>query len=141
MPECQLRQQLQTIPKGTLRWKSRSDIDGDDRSIVNLLTDQIEFADVVILNKVDLVDKKTMELLEGMVSKLNPRADIVQTSHSEVPLNWVINTGLFDYDEAEQSAGWINELNKTEHTPETEEYGINSFVFKTKKPFNRKSNL
>jgi G3E family GTPase len=113
-----------------------TDIEGDDRSIVNLLTDQIEFADVVILNKVDLVDKKTMELLEGMVSKLNPRADIVQTSHSEVPLNWVINTGLFDYDEAEQSAGWIDELNKTEHTPETEEYGISSFVFKTKKPFN-----
>lgn len=113
-----------------------SDIDGDDRSIVNLLTDQIEFADVVILNKVDLVDEKTLDLLEQMISKLNPRADVVQTSHSEVPLNWVINTGLFDYEEAEQSAGWLEELNKEEHTPETEEYGIGSFVFRSSKPFN-----
>ena len=112
-----------------------TDIEGDDRSIVNLLTDQIEFADVVILNKTDLVDEKTLNVLEGMITKLNPRADIVQTTHSEVPLNWVINTGLFDYDEAEQSAGWIAELEKPEHTPETEEYGIGSFVFRSRKPF------
>jgi G3E family GTPase len=113
-----------------------TDIDEDDRSIVNLLTDQIEFADVVILNKTDLVDKKTLELLDQMITKLNPRADIIETSHSEVPLSWVINTGLFDYDEAEQSAGWLEELNKPEHIPETEEYGIGSFVFRSSKPFN-----
>lgn len=112
-----------------------TDMEGDDRSIVNLLTDQIEFADVVILNKTDLVDEKTLKLLEGVITKLNPRADVVQTSQSEVPLNLVINTGLFDYDEAEQSAGWIAELEKPEHTPETEEYGIGSFVFKGKRPF------
>ena len=113
-----------------------TDLDEDDRSIVNLLTDQIEFADVVILNKTDLVDKKTLELLDQMITKLNPRADIIETSHSEVPLSWVINTGLFDYDEAEQSAGWLEELNKPEHIPETEEYGIGSFVFRSSKPFN-----
>ena len=112
-----------------------TDIDGDDRSIVNLLTDQIEFADVIILNKADLVDEQTLELLEAMIKKLNPRAKIIQTSHSNVPLHSLINTGLFDYEEAEQSAGWLEELNKPEHTPETEEYGISSFVFKSNKPF------
>ena len=113
-----------------------TDIEEDDRSIVNLLTDQIEFADVVIINKSDLVDKNTLDLLEAMITKLNSRAKIIKTSHSKVPLKSVINTGLFDYDEAEQSAGWIEELNKPEHTPETEEYGIGSFAFRSKKPFN-----
>ena len=113
-----------------------TDIEEDDRSIVNLLTDQIEFADVVIINKADLVDKNTLDLLEAMITKLNSRAKIIKTSHSKVPLKSVINTGLFDYDEAEQSAGWIEELNKPEHTPETEEYGIGSFAFRSKKPFN-----
>jgi G3E family GTPase len=112
-----------------------TDIEGDERSIVNLLTDQIEFADVVILNKVDLVDEVTINTLEGMIKKLNPRADIIQTSHGEVPLKWVLNTGLFDFEEAEQSAGWMEELNKPEHTPETEEYGIGSFVYRQKNPF------
>lgn len=115
--------------------RNLTEVEEDDRSIVNLLTDQIEFADVVILNKTDLVDEKTLQLLEATITKLNPRADIVQTSQSEVPLDWVINTGLFDYDEAEKSAGWIEELNKPEHTPETEEYGISSFAFRSKKPF------
>lgn len=112
-----------------------TDIDGDDRTIVNLLTDQIEFADVIILNKADLVDDKTMGLLETAINKLNPRAKIIKTDHSKVSPSEVLNTGLFDYEEAEQSAGWIAELNKEEHTPETEEYGIGSFVFRDKRPF------
>lgn len=112
-----------------------TDIEGDDRSIVNLIIDQIEFADVVILNKADLVDKNTLNLLDATIKKLNSRAKIIQTSYSKTTLRSVINTGLFDYEEAEQSAGWIEELNKVEHAPETEEYGIGSFSFKSKRPF------
>ncbi|MTI30476.1 GTP-binding protein [Xanthovirga aplysinae] len=112
-----------------------TDMEGDDRTIVNLLTDQIEFADVILLNKSDLVDKTTVGLLEASLKKLNPRAKVIATSNSKVDLTEVINTGLFDYEEAEQSAGWIEELKKDKHTPETEEYGIFSFVFRDKRPF------
>lgn len=85
--------------------------------------------------KADLVDKETIGVLQASIKKLNPRAKIILTSHSKVNLSEVINTGLFNYEEAEQSAGWIEELKKDHHTPETEEYGISSFVFRDKKPF------
>ena len=112
-----------------------TDMEGDHRTIVNLLTDQIEFADVILLNKIDLVDEDTKLVLERSIKKLNPRAKVVHTINSQVDFKEVINTGLFDYDEAEQSAGWIEELSKPEHTPETDEYGIGSFVFRSIKPF------
>lgn len=112
-----------------------TDIEEDYRTIVNLLTDQIEFANVILLNKVDLVDKGTLDLLKSMIKKLNPKAKIISTTNSKVDSKEVLNTGLFDYDEAEQSAGWIEELNKENHTPETEEYGISSLVFREKRPF------
>ncbi len=112
-----------------------TDMEGDDRTIVNLLTDQVEFANVIVLNKADLVSKETLGLLHSTIKKLNPSAKIIESSFSKVSPGEILNTGLFDFEEAEQSAGWLEELNKEEHTPETEEYGISSFVYRSKKPF------
>jgi G3E family GTPase len=106
----------------------------DDRSIVNLLTDQIEFANVIVLNKVDLVPAEKLKLLEGILIKLNPDAKLVKANHGKIDLKQILNTGLFDFEKAQQSAGWLKELNN-EHTPETEEYGISSFVFRDRRPF------
>ena len=115
-----------------------SDIEGDDRTIVNLLTDQIEFSNVTILNKCDLVERDHLDLLKSVINKLNPSSKIIESTFSKIDINEIINTKLFNFSEAEQSAGWIAELNKDEHTPETEEYGISSFVFRSKKPFHPK---
>ena len=112
-----------------------TDIEGDYRTIVNLLTDQIEFANVIIVNKADLVSEEHMGVLKAAIHKLNPGARILESSFSKVEPSAILNTGLFNFEEAEQSAGWIEELNKDGHTPETEEYGISSFVFRNKKPF------
>jgi G3E family GTPase len=119
----------------TLVDRDLTDIDGDDRTIVNLLTDQVEFANVIILNKTDLVQEHHLDMLKATLHKLNPSAKIIESSYSKVNPNQILNTGLFDFEEAEQSAGWIEELNKDEHTPETEEYGISSFVYRSKRPF------
>lgn len=112
-----------------------TDMDGDYRTIVNLLTDQIEFANVIIINKVDLVNEKQLELLSGVIKKLNPKAKQLFTTRGQVKVSEIVNTHAFNYAEAEQSAGWIAELQKDEHTPETEEYGISSFVLRDKRPF------
>lgn len=119
----------------TLKDRSLTDMEGDYRTIVNLLTDQIEFANVIILNKTDLVDQKTVDVLKAAIHKLNPGARIIKSSFSKVPPKDILHTGLYNFEEAEQSAGWIEELNKEQHTPETDEYGIGSFVFRSKKPF------
>ena len=76
-----------------------------------------------------------MGILKAAIQKLNPSAKIIESSFGQVDSKLILNTGLFNFEEAEQSAGWIEELNKEEHTPETEEYGIGSFVFRSKKPF------
>lgn len=117
-----------------LTTRSLTNIEGDNRTIVNLLTDQIEFANIIIINKIDLVTKEQVEELHAIINKLNPEALIISANHSKVELKNIINTGLFDYEKAEASAGWIKEL-ENEHVPETEEYGISSFVFRSKKPF------
>ena len=119
----------------TLADRALTDIEDDFRTIVNLLTDQIEFANVILLNKTDLVSAETLGVLKAAIHKLNPVAKIIKSSFSKVSPNEILNTGLFDFEEAEQSAGWLAELNKEEHTPETEEYGIASFVYRSKKPF------
>lgn len=119
----------------TLMDRELTDMEGDHRTIVNLLIDQIEFANVILLNKADLVSKEHLGILSAAIHKLNPSAKIIETTHSKVALNEILNTSLFNFEEAEQSAGWIEELNKSEHTPETDEYGISSFVYRTKKPF------
>lgn len=119
----------------TLKDRSMTDMADDYRTIVNLLTDQIEFANVIILNKTDLVSKEQVGMLKSMIKKLNSEATILESSFGKVPLHNILNTGLFDFDKTSQSAGWIAELEKGYHTPETEEYGISSFVFRDKRPF------
>ena len=117
-----------------LKDRNLTDIEGDERTIVNLLTDQVEFANIILLNKTDLVSESDLRNLYDIIHKLNPDAKIIPTNHSKVNLSDVINTGLFDFEKAESSAGWIKEL-ENEHIPETEEYGIGSFVYRRKKPF------
>ncbi|WP_243521491.1 GTP-binding protein [Bacillus pseudomycoides] len=107
----------------------------DTREVIDLLIDQIEFANVILLNKVDLLEKEDILELHLLLQKLNPSAKIIESSFSAVPLNEILNTNLFNYDEASQAAGWIQELNSEHHTPETEEYGISSFVYRRKRPF------
>lgn len=106
----------------------------DTREIVDLLIDQIEFANVLVLNKIDLVDRESIEELKLILQKLNPEAKIIESAYSVVALSSILNTGLFDFERASQAAGWIKELNE-EHTPETEEYGVSSFVYRRRKPF------
>ncbi|WP_341842377.1 GTP-binding protein [Chitinophaga caseinilytica] len=106
----------------------------DERTIVNLLTDQIEFANVIVLNKCDLVTGEQKGALKSLLRKLNAKARIVEAVKGEVPLREVLHTRLFDFEETSQSAGWIAELEK-EHVPETEEYGIRSFVYRSRAPF------
>ncbi len=106
----------------------------DQRTIVNLLTDQIEFANVILLNKTDLVSEEQIGELDAILRKMNPNARILRTQHGKVPLGEVLNTGLFDFESSAQTPAWVEELNK-KHTPETEEYGISSFVFRSRKPF------
>lgn len=119
----------------TLMDRDLTDIEGDYRTIVNLLTDQIEFANVIILNKVDLISEEHIGILKAALKKLNPSARILESSYGKIEPKKILHTGLFNFEEAEQSAGWIEELNKEEHTPETEEYGIGSFVFRSNRPF------
>lgn len=109
----------------------------DTREIADLLIDQIEFCDVLILNKCDLVTEDELLKLENVLRTLQPSAKIIRAIHSQVDLGKILNTNLFDFDKASASAGWIKELNEGHHahTPETEEYGISSFVYDIKRPF------
>jgi G3E family GTPase len=115
--------------------RNLTNMEGDYRTIVNLLTDQIEFANVIILNKTDLVDSKTIGLLKASIQKLNPAAKIINSHFGKVEPQLILNTKLFDFEEAQSSAGWQKELEGGTHTPETEEYGISSFVFRAQQPF------
>ena len=106
----------------------------DQRPVVNLLTEQVEFANVVLLNKTDLVTEIELTTLKGLIKSLNPTATILTTQESQVPLNKIMNTGSFDLVEAENSPGWLREL-EGDHTPETETYGFNSYIFRAAAPF------
>ena len=108
--------------------------DSDDRTIVDLLIDQVEFANIIVLNKTDLLPPKQLAVVEAMIQKLNPDAQIVHAQFGNLDPRNVLNTKLFDYEKAAQSPGWIKELSG-EHTPETEEYGITSFVYRRDRPF------
>lgn len=106
----------------------------DERNVVDLLIDQIEFCDVIVLNKVDLINSEEKENLFGILHSLNPRAKIEISEFGQVKLDKILNTNLFDFNEAAQAPGWLKEL-RGEHIPETEEYGITSFVYRARKPF------
>jgi len=118
-----------------LQDRKLTNIDGDYRTIVNLLTDQVEFSNVIILNKTDLVNADQLNMLKSVLHKLNPGARIINAEFGRVASSTILNTGLFDFEEAQNSTGWQKELEKRVHTPETEEYGISSFVFRNPKPF------
>ena len=106
----------------------------DDRTVADLLVDQVEFADVILLNKCDLVSESELSKLKVLIHSLNPVAEILETTRSKIDLHRILNTNRFDFESAQRSAGWIKEL-LNEHTPETEEYGISSFVFRARRPF------
>ncbi|WP_019911882.1 GTP-binding protein [Paenibacillus sp. HW567] len=109
--------------------------DNDFRDIVDLLIDQIETCDVLLLNKCDLVEEKELNKLEVVLRRLQPNAKIIRTVKGAVDPKEILNTGLFDFEKTSMSSGWIAELNKEDHTPETEEYGIGSFVYRRRTPF------
>ncbi|CAI6083092.1 Putative metal chaperone YciC [Paenibacillus sp. JJ-100] len=109
--------------------------DEDTRDVVDLLMDQIETCDVLLLNKCDLVEESELHKLEGIIRKLQPSAKIIRTVNGQVNPAEILNTGRFDFDQVSMSAGWIQELQKETHTPETEEYGIGSFVYRRRRPF------
>jgi G3E family GTPase len=106
----------------------------DDRTVVDLLVDQVEFADVIVVNKVDRISIADLEHLEALLRRLNPEAEIVRTSFGKVPVAKVLDTGRFDFERAALAPGWLKEL-RGEHLPETEEYGISSLVFRDRRPF------
>lgn len=107
----------------------------DHRDVVDLLIDQVEFCDVLLLNKCDMLVADDLDRLEAVLRKLQPQAKIIRTVNGQVEATEILNTGLFDFDRASQSAGWLQELQKEEHTPETDEYGISSFVYRRQRPF------
>jgi len=106
----------------------------DERTIVDLLVSQVEFADVIVVSKTDLVSRTDLETLEGILRQLNPGAKLIRAHHGDAPASSVLDTGLFDVNKAEARAGWAKELAGI-HTPETEEYGISSFVYRSSRPF------
>ena len=105
----------------------------DERTIVDLLNDQIEFADVILVNKTDLVSSEEVKKVHGMIRALNPQVTIHDTVESKVPLRAVVGTGLYDSEKAANQDGWLDSL--VEHTPETEEYGISNFIYECRVPF------
>ncbi|MBZ4192571.1 GTP-binding protein [Niabella sp. 3A5MI-3] len=109
--------------------------DADERTIVNLLTDQVEFANVIVLNKTDIAGGKTTGLIKALLRKLNPGARFIETTFCRVDPSEILNTQAFDFETAQSAAGWQQELQAAHHTPETEEYGIGSFVFRDPRPF------
>lgn len=117
-----------------LRGRDMGVDEDDDRNVVELLVDQVEFANVIVVNKTDLVEPSELSVLTGLLRKLNPSADVLLAREGNVPLTTILNTGRYDVDSAELSPGWMRELSG-EKTPETEEYGIRSFVFEARRPF------
>jgi G3E family GTPase len=113
--------------------KQAANVD-DTREVVDLLIDQIEFCNVLILNKCDMVENEELDELESVLHKLQPNAILIRAVQGQVALERILNTGLFNFDEASRSAGWIQELQNPHHTPESDEYGISSFVYRRRRP-------
>jgi G3E family GTPase len=106
----------------------------DGRMLVDLLVEQVEFADVIVVNKADLLDEAALARLEGILATFNPGAEIVRATHGHVALDRVVGTGRFDYERAQQQAGWAQAL-AGGHLPESEEFGITNFVYRAQRPF------
>ena len=108
--------------------------ENDERTVADLLIEQVEFCDVLLISKTDLISPERLAELTAVLRKLNSRADIIPMSKGNVPLAKVLNTRRFDFTQAQLAPGWLKEL-RGEHTPETEEYGISSFVYRARRPF------
>ena len=106
----------------------------DERSVADLLVDQVEFADIILISKTDLVELSDVERLKAILKTLNTHAQIIPISHGKIDIDRVINTKLFDFERAEKAPGWLKEM-QGEHVPETEEYGISSFSYTARRPF------
>ncbi|WP_058546480.1 zinc metallochaperone GTPase ZigA [Pseudomonas fluorescens] len=106
----------------------------DERSITDLLIEQIEFADVILISKIDLISQHEREELSAILRRLNAQAQILPMVMGQVPLGRILDTGLFDFERAAQAPGWLQEL-RGEHVPETEEYGIASTAYRARRPF------
>ena len=118
--------------------KDRGEVlgDEDDRTLVHLLTDQIEFADVVVLNKVDDASADQVDAARKIIRSLNADAQIIESNYSDVPASKIFDTGLFDFEKAESHPMWAKELYGFEdHVPETEEYGVSSYTYRARRPF------
>ncbi|WP_024577747.1 MULTISPECIES: zinc metallochaperone GTPase ZigA [unclassified Afipia] len=119
-----------------LRDRGESLGDDDKRTLVDLLVDQIEFADVIVLNKIGDASPAQCEAARRILIALNPEAEIIETSFSKVPLEKILNTGRFDFEKAQQHPVWFKELyGFANHVPETEEYGVTNFVYRARRPF------
>jgi G3E family GTPase len=119
-----------------LRDRGETAGEGDDRALVDLLVEQVEFADVIVLNKVSDTAPHDLDLARKIIRALNPEAELLETDFGRVALDKVLDTGRFDFDRAEQNPLWFKELNGfRDHIPETEEYGIRSFVYRERRPF------
>lgn len=119
----------------TLKTRNQEVGEDDERTLVDLLTEQVEFADVVLINKTDLVSADELKQVLAVLRSLNGTAKLIPTSFGKVALDTIINTGLFNEEKAAEAPGWIQALQGEDHTPETEEYGIKSFVWRARKPF------
>jgi len=106
----------------------------DERSVTDLLVDQVEFCDVILISKIDLCDKETLSNVTAILKSLNPDAEIIPISEGQIDIDKVLGTGRFDFEKAEQAPGWLKEA-RGEHIPETEEYGISSFTYTARRPF------
>tara|TARA_Y100000310_G_scaffold320258_1_gene376520 strand:+ start:1336 stop:2541 length:1206 start_codon:yes stop_codon:yes gene_type:complete len=106
----------------------------DERNVADLLVDQVEFADLLLISKIDLVTEAELNELKAILRSLNSMAEIIPMERGQVPNEKLLGTGLFDFEKAQQAPGWLAEM-RGEHTPETEEYGIASFSFVARKPF------
>lgn len=109
--------------------------EGED--LAQLLVEQIEFCDILVLNKTDLVSESELTQIESFIRMLQPRAELIKTTHSQVAFSDIIHTERFDFDAAIEDVGWVAELEKETHIPETEEYGIGSFVYRSRVPFDQ----
>ena len=106
----------------------------DERSVADLLVDQVEFADVILISKTDLVSKDDLNRLTAILNTLNTQAKIIPITAGNIDINEVLNTNLFDFERAQQAPGWLKEM-RGEHIPETQEYGISSFSYAARRPF------
>ncbi len=108
--------------------------DEDERKLADLLVDQVEFADVILISKTDLVDRRTVERLQATLKTLNTSAVIIPIQYGQVDVDKVLNTCLFNFEKAQPAPGWLQEM-RGEHVPETEEYGIGIFSYVARIPF------